>query len=231
MLIRPVRLAIVDDHILFRQTLVHFLSDHIELEGVIQASEVADLLAKLKTSVPEVLLIDIFLPHINGSEVLKLLKSEYPLMRILVLSMTTDIEMISNMLEAGIHGYISKADDPKELLQAVIAVSEGRIHRSRLFTEALYWNKQHTNKNFKGEPRASLSEREKSILQLIWKEKSNKEMAEELFLSVRSVEKIRQDLKEKLNVKSTVGLLKYAIDRKIIGIEQPVPGFISSSGR
>jgi DNA-binding NarL/FixJ family response regulator len=191
----------------------------------------AELLPRLITDVPDVLLVDIFVPDLNGGEAIKLLRSEYPSIKILVLSMTTDMELVSELLDAGIHGYISKTDDPKELLQAVTAVSEGRVYRNRLFTEALYWNNQNTIRRYKGEAQVSLEEREKRILQLIWNEKSNKEIAEELYLSIRSVEKIRQELKEKINVKSTVGLLKYAIKQRIIGIDLRPLGFMSPSGR
>ena len=167
------------------------------------------------------------MPAMNGNEALKMIRTEYSAIKIVMLSMSTDINMVSDMLESGIHGYISKADEPDELLRAIAAASDGRIYRNKLLTEALYWNTQNNvSATFIGDPQAPLNEREKRILQLIWEEKSNKEMADELFLGVRSVEKIRQDIKEKVGVKSTVGLLKYAIDKKIIGINSRIPGLI-----
>jgi DNA-binding NarL/FixJ family response regulator len=220
MLSRPINLAIVDDHVLFRKTLKNFLSEQDNLNVNVQAFDVFDLLNKLKASFVDVLLMDLLLPEINGVEALKAIRHEYPTLKIIVLSMSADMEMISGLLDAGIHGFISKGDEPEELLKAILAVSDNRIYRNRLFTEALYWNKQN---NIKGPAEtekinAPLSEREKKMLQLIWDEKSNKEIADELFLGVRSVEKIRQDMKEKIGVKSTVGLLKYAISEKIIGV-------------
>ena len=218
MLFRPINLAIVDDHSLFRKTLKNFLSEQKDLNVPLQSADMFDLFNKLKVTPIDVLLLDIFMPGLNGNEALKILRSEYPGLKILVLSMSTDMDLISDLLDAGIHGYISKADEPEELLQAIEAVADNRIYRNRLFTEALYWNKQNNIKTYTEHSHVSLNEREKKILQLMWEEKSNKEIADTLFLGVRSVEKIRQDMKEKIGVKSTVGLLKYAINKKIVGI-------------
>ena len=226
MLFRPINLAIVDDHSLFRKTLKNYLSEQDNINVVIQAADFFDLFSKLKTTPTDILLMDIFMPQLNGNEALKSIRTEYPAMKILVLSMSTDIDLISDMLDAGIHGYISKADEPEELLQAIQAVADNRIYRNRLFTDALYWNKQNNIKHFSGRSEGSFNEREKKVLQLMWEEKSNKEIADTLFLGIRSVEKIRQDMKEKIGVKSTVGLLKYAISKKIIGFNLRNTGII-----
>jgi len=218
MLSRPINLAIVDDHALFRKTLRNFLSEQPNINVLLMAADMFDLFNKLKTSPIDVLLMDIFLPELNGNEALKAIRREYPDMKILILSMSTDMDLISDLQDTGIHGYISKADEPEELMQAIRAVADNRIYRNRIFTEALYWNKQHKVKSSAEQPHGILNDREKKMLQLIWEEKSNKEIADELFLGVRSVEKIRQDMKEKIGVRTTVGLLKYAISKRIIGV-------------
>jgi len=196
------------------------------LEVVIQATDVPDLFSKLRNFKAEILLMDIFMPKMDGTEALKILRQEFPSLKILVLSMSTDIGLVCDLLEAGIHGYISKSDEPENLLHAIFSASDGRIYRNRLFTEALYWNRQSSIKSHTDGAVAFLNEREKRIVQLIWEEKSNKEIADELFLGVRSVEKIRQDIKEKIGVKSTVGLLKYAIEKRIISVN---PSFLPIS--
>ncbi len=223
MLSRCINIAIVDDHALFRKTLKNFLSEQKNIHVAVQASDIFELLYKLKSSPVDILLMDIFLPELNGNEALKIIRNEYPDMKILALSMSTDMNMINDLMEGGIHGYITKSEEPEELLRAVQAVSENRIYRNQIFTEALYWNKQNNIKPGPQERNVPLNEREQRILQLIWEEKSNKEMADELFLGVRSIEKIRQDLKEKIGVKSTVGLLKYAIRKKIISASSSNP--------
>jgi DNA-binding NarL/FixJ family response regulator len=222
MLSKPVNLAIVDDHALFRKTLKTFLSDQNNMQVTIQAADVVELLNKLSDFQVDVLLMDLFLPGLNGNEAVKVIRKEFPAIKILMLSMSVDMELISDLLDSGIHGYISKADEPEDLLQGIQVAVDDRIYRNRLFTEALYWDKQNSIRQYIEQTNIILNEREKRIIQLIWEEKSNKEIAESLFLGTRSVEKIRQDLKEKLGVKSTVGLLKYALDQRIIRISHPI---------
>jgi DNA-binding NarL/FixJ family response regulator len=226
MIIRPINLAIVDDHSLFRKMLKNFLSDQKNINVFVEASNIFDLRDKLKGTSIDVLLMDIFMPELNGNDALKMIREEYPLLKILVLSMSTDMDLISDMLDSGIHGYLSKADEPENLLDAIVAASENRIYRNRLFTEALYWNKQNNKMPYSSGSEAVLNDREKKILQLIWEEKSNKEISDELFLGIRSVEKNRQDMKEKIGAKSTVGLLKYAISKRIVGANSRSSGLI-----
>jgi len=224
MLSKPVHLAIVDDHALFRSTLKNFLSEQHNIKVTVQASDIFDLLRKLKHAAADIILMDVFLPELYGTEALKVVRHEYPDVKVLVLSMSTDLDLVSELLDIGIHGYVSKAEEPDELMQAIKAVADNRIYRNRIFTEALY--RKHNNpKDLPVGQGNDLNDREKKVLQLIWDEKSNKEMAEELFLGIRSVEKIRQDIKEKLGVKSTVGLLKYAIKRKIVNAGSQPTGY------
>lgn len=211
-----INLAIVDDYTIFRKVLKSFLSEQIDLNVVLQTSDIYDLLSKLNGRNVNVLIMDVFMPLLNGNEVIKTIHAEYPHLNILALSFITDLDLISSLLDAGIHGYILKSEEPEELLQAIHAVADGRIYRNRIFTESLYWSKQRAMRPASTHSSIELSDREKTMLRLIWEEKSNKEIADELFLGIRSVEKIRQDMKEKLGAKSTVGLLKYAIGNLII---------------
>jgi len=218
MLRKTVNLAIFDDQSLFRKTLKDFLSRQANIHVTIQSSDMFDLLNRLKLHSVDILLLDLFMPSLKGNDVLKTLRTEYPSMKILVLSMSTDLKVSSELLCAGIHGYLSKSDEPEELLEAIWAVADGKIYRNHYFTEASYKDKQNDVDSFSQDGEISLSDREKRILQLLWEEKGNRQIAGELFLGIRSVEKIRQSLKEKIGVKSTVGMLKYAIKKKIIGL-------------
>lgn len=217
MLSKFINIGIVDDHALFRKSLKNYLAEQVNINVRIQASQMDELVGKLMHFPIDVLLMDLFMPGTNGSDAVRIVRAAYPDIRILILSMNSDMELISDLLDSGIHGYISKSDEPEELLEGIQAVAEGRIYRNRMFTEALYWSKQHNMQTFGKATFVELNEREKRVIQLIWEEKSNKEMANELFLGVRSVEKIRQELKEKIGVRSTVGLLKYAISNRIVG--------------
>jgi len=220
----PIQIALVDDHTLFRKTLTHFLSEQNNIRVAIQAADIPDLLSKLGHTRVDILLMDIFMPKIGGNEALKLIRQEFPALKIVILSMSTDISLICDLLDTGIHGFISKTDDPEHLLHAIVSVSDGRIYRNKLLTEALYWTRQSSIKSHMAGNIPFLNEREKRIVQLIWEEKSNKEIADELFLGIRSVEKIRQDMKEKTGARSTVGLLKYAIGKQIINVSDRLVG-------
>jgi DNA-binding NarL/FixJ family response regulator len=226
MLANPISIAIVDDQTLFRKTLKSYLSDQKDFNVVFQVGHIFDLFRQLKEVSIDILLMDIFMPDINGHEAVASIRKDFPEVKILVLSMSTDLGLVSEMLDAGIHGYICKADDPDELLHAIYAIANNRIYRNRIFTEALYYSRQNSIKRDLQNPSVELTEREKKMLQLIWEEKNNKEIADALFLGVRSVEKIRQDMKEKLSVRSTIGLLKYAISKKIIKSDFKSPSLI-----
>ena len=211
-----INVAIVDDHTLFRRTLIHYLSAQKNIIVSVQASDTPELLNKLKTTPVDLLLMDIFLPPVDVVDALQLIRFEYPEMKILVITVCNDLENITELLDLGINGFISKDDEPEDLINSIRAISENKVYHTRSFTEALFRTKQFnmTNETFR---EASLNEREKKILQLLWEEKSNKDIADELFLSIRSVEKIRQDMKDKVGVKSTIGLIKYAVQKKIFG--------------
>lgn len=216
---KKIHLAIVDDHTLFRKTLNDYISNYSDFNVVIQSPDMPDLLNRLNHFDVQVLLLGIFIPQLYGSQVVRIIKNAYPDIKVLVLSMGTDWDILSELLDAGVNGILSKSEEPEELLYAIRLLSEERIYRSKLFTEVMYWNRMQEKKAKTGAQAVVLNEREKEILQLLWEEKSNKEIAEHLFLSVRSVEKIRQDMKEKVSARSTVGLLKYAIHNNIIRVE------------
>src|ERR1700761_6108275 len=104
MLIRPINLAIVDDHALFRKTLKNFLSEQQNLRVCIQASSMPELFDKLEEYPVDILLMDVFMPGMNGDEALLKMRAEFPDIRVLVLSMSTDLNLIGDLLDNGIHG-------------------------------------------------------------------------------------------------------------------------------
>lgn len=211
-----INVAIVDDHTLFRSLLKSYISDQNNLQVVVMSPDVQDLLGKLEETYVDILVMDLFMPGLSGFDAVKAIRNKFPDIKILVLSMCTDMNLLSDLLYEGVYGILSKADEPEEVLRAITSISEQRIYKSKLFTDAMYWSSQVSIKTDIDYPDIELNERERKILELLWEEKSNKEIAGELFLSVRSIEKMRQDLKEKLGIKSTMGLLKYAINKKII---------------
>jgi len=214
-----INVALVDDHTLFRKTLKNYITTASNFNVVVHSPNIPDLFNNLKEFKVHVLLMDIYMPLVNGNEAIHVLSSEYPDIKVLVLSMCSDMNLLSEILDSGVYGIVSKTDEPEEIIRAITAAAEQKIYRNKLFTELMYWNKQNDIKNYNS-TKVLFNDRECEILKLLWEEKSNKEIADHLFLSVRSVEKIRQDMKEKTGVKSTIGLLKYAIKKRIISIDQ-----------
>ena len=217
MLFKSINVAIVNGHTLFRKILKSYLASNENINVLIQSVDVSDLLSKMKDKRIDVLLMDITAPKTNGIEAIKNILRQYPDINILILSLCADIDILSDLMELGVHGFFSKDDDPEELINAIVSISKERIYRNKIFTEILYQSKQNNIKTPVSTSNILLNEREKEILRLLWEEKSNREIADCLFLSVRSIEKIRQDLKEKLGVRSTVGLIKYAIRKRVFG--------------
>ena len=216
MVINPIKLAIADDHSLVRKSIKNYLSQQTNLHVVFQASDTVELLYQLADSKIDVLIAELFMPE-SILDVLRKIRQLYPEIKILVTTMSTDLDLVGEIMDIGVHGCLSKSDDPEQLVTAIVAASNNQIYRNRLYTEALYWNKQQkVGKELK--ERVLLSEREKKILELLWEEKSDKEIANEICLSVKSIEKIKHDMKEKLGVKSTIGLLKHAAEKRIITI-------------
>ncbi|MEO5563467.1 MAG: response regulator transcription factor [Chitinophagaceae bacterium] len=216
MRVNVIKLAIVDDNTLFRKTLTDYLSQQSFLEVIIEVSDVFELLNRLESDTADILVTDIVMPNTSDIEALKIIRNKFPDLKVVVLSMSTNLILINQLMEIGIHAYISKTDEPAHLMQAIVAASEDKIYRNRLLTEALYLDKQINRKKNGESINVILDDREKKIVQLLWQEKSNKDIAKEIFLSVRSIEKIRQVIKQKLGVKSMIGMLKYALMNNII---------------
>jgi DNA-binding NarL/FixJ family response regulator len=206
----PVKLAIADDQTLVRKAIGRFLCQQTNLNVVFQASDTVELLNKLADFAIDVLLIQLFMPWAT-SEVLRKIRQHYPRLRILVLPMSTDLDLVSEMLDIGVYGCLSKSDGPEDLIQAILAAYHGQIYRNSLYTDALYWNEQQKVAK-EAKQRVVLTEREKKILTLLWEEKSDKEIADDICLSVKSVEKIKHEMKGKLGVRSTIGLLKHSVE-------------------
>ena len=225
MLVRPINLALVDHFALIRKALRNYLSEQKNINVLLQAANLQSVLDKLGDEPVEIVLADVFLDDPNEREIIEMIRGEYPEIRILILSGCEDMDLICDLLDAGIHGYVSRNDEPEELLHAIRSAASGRIYRNRLFTEALYRNRQKMDA-FKDLTREVLTDREKKIVQLIWEEKSSKEIADELFIGVRAIEKVRQDIKEKTGAKSMIGLMKYAIDNRIINVIAKRPGAV-----
>lgn len=212
-----IHIAIADDHTFFRKLLSDYLSSQPNIKVSISVSDASDLLHKLKNNRVDIILLDLFMPKLKSFDAIRIIANVYPAVKIIVLSMCTDLKVVSKLLDFGIHAYISKCDEPSSLLDAITSISNNKFYRNYLFIEALFHNREGKQTKQIGNTNL-LNEREKMIIQALWEENSNLEIANDFCLSIRSVEKIRQDIKNKIGFKSLAGMFKYALGHGIISI-------------
>lgn len=212
-----IRLMIADDHQLFREGLVNLLSDTNDIEIVGQACDGKEAIEMAEKLTPEIVIMDIGMPIYNGIEAASILKKKFPEMKIIALSMHSEKHYVKEMLEAGASGYLFKNCTYQQLIEGIHTVFAGKKYLSDTITEVLihdYLNKTEDTKP--SLPNLPLSPRETEILKLFASGKSTKEIANQLFVSIKTVGTHKQHILEKLELKSTTDLVKYAIKYKLI---------------
>lgn len=212
----PIRVALADDHTMFRKGILSLLNSAPEFQVVAEASnglELIQLLAKLET-LPDVCLLDINMPKMNGFDTLIALKKTYPDMKFLILTMFDHEFVILRMLRNGANGYLLKEDDPDELKRAIEYVYNRTFYHSELVSGRLISMVQ------KGVEYShiQLTDNEQVFLEFCCSELTYKEIAEKMSLSVRTVEGYRDTLFEKLNIHSRTGLVIYAMKLGIANV-------------
>jgi DNA-binding NarL/FixJ family response regulator len=211
-----IRILIADDHKIFRDGIRALLDKekHISVVGdVANASEVIDFLEKNEA---DVILMDIDMGKTDGIDATFILKKKYPEVNVLALSMYGEHNYILKMIEAGANGYILKNAGKEELLTAINSVAAGGSYFSREASLKLFENINKLHKKTSANSEIPLTNRETEILKLIAQEYSNAEIADKLFISIRTVDTHRRNLIAKLDVKNTAGLVKYAFRKGLI---------------
>ncbi|MBS1589551.1 MAG: response regulator transcription factor [Bacteroidetes bacterium] len=211
-----IRIAIADDHHLLLDGLRALMQKQKEIEIVGLYDNGRALYEALPNIVPQIALVDINMPEMNGEELTRKIKEKYPAVSVIALSMYDDAGHIMEMIEAGVSGYILKNVTDKELLEAVRTVANGRMYFSNEVADKITGIALQHQKRTEGIEELKLTEREKEILKLIAEEMSNAQIAETLFISERTVETHRKNMLRKTNNKTIVGLLKYAFENRII---------------
>lgn len=203
-----IRVLLVDDHPLVLDGIRSRLEDDPEIMIVGEAGNGEEALQIATERKPDIVLMDINMPVLNGIEAAEKFAERLPDIRLLMLTMHDSREYITKVLKAGAKGYILKDVSSSEMLIAIKAVYQGKTYYSSGVTDIL------VNESSKKE--VPLTDREKTILQLLAEGNSNKHVARELDISVRTVETHRRNIKRKLEVKTSAGLVKYAIENGIV---------------
>jgi len=207
-----IKVLLADDHTIVRQGLKLILSSHPDLEVVGEAAngrEVLDLAEKLK---PDVILMDVAMPELNGIEATRRLHQISPRMKVLVLSMHKEAVYVREILKAGARGYILKDAIDTELVNAIQSVARGDGYISPAISGALLSDYRQNLTD----PLDLLSTREREVLQLIAEGKTNKEVATRLNLSVYTVDSHRGKIMEKLNLHSAGELIRFAVKNGLV---------------
>lgn len=215
-----IKLLIADDHQLFREGLVNLLADTPDIEIVGQASNGQEALVMAAKLMPDIVIMDIGMPILNGIEATGQLRKSHPNIRVIALSMHSEKSYVKEMLEAGASGYLFKNCTYHQLIEGIQAVYAGKKYLSDTITEVLihdYLDKSEENSHTETEN--LLTGRETEVLKLFAMGKSTKEIADQLFVSIKTVGTHKQHIMDKLEFKSTTDLVKYAIKNKLIDFE------------
>jgi DNA-binding NarL/FixJ family response regulator len=217
----PILVALVDDHQIVRDGIRSLLDGRPEISVVLEAQNAKELFDKLYDVKPNVAIVDISLPGMSGIELTRLLSDSHPGIKVIILSMYTSQEFIFNAIRAGAKGYLPKNITQCELVEAINHVYLGKEYFSKDISEVIL---KSYLKQIKDPERASeqkdekLTPRETEILKLVAEGYSNLLIADKLFISVRTVESHKNHIMQKLELTTTVELVKYALKNKIIDI-------------
>ncbi len=214
-------MLVADDHPVVRRGLQSLLAKQERLTVVGEAADGDEALQKALAMSPDVALLDISMPRRDGLEVTSLLRKQAPKTKVLILSVHSNKEYIFRIIQAGAHGYVSKEAAPEELLRAIESVHAGETFFSPEIARAAL--NQMVNHGGKKEPFGQLTTREREVLVLIAKGQSNKEIASQLGIGVRTIETHRERIMRRLDIHSVAGLTKFAIANGLVPLEDGPP--------
>lgn len=214
-----ITVLVADDHTIVRKGICSLIDGKADIQVIGEAEDGRDAIEKAEALSPDVILMDITMPHLNGLEATRQIKKMFPQIKILALTMYTNEEYILQILQAGASGYVVKQAAPAELLSAIQAVYRGDSFLSPSISKTLIDEYiKHTAPQNPIE-QEKLTDREREVLQLIAEGYSNREIADKLNLSVKTIGVHRTNIMEKLEVHNVTDLVKYALRKGIISLD------------
>jgi two-component system response regulator DegU len=214
---KEIKVFIADDHTLFRKAMVNLLQTFSRVSLVKDAENGKELLALIKQEPPDVALIDLQMPIMDGNDTCEYLVAKYPGIKLIVLTMHDSEKYILHMMEMGVHGFLLKNTEPDELERAIYSVYDKDFYHNDLVASVL--RKSVRDKVTPNRPdfsKTELSDREKEILLMICRELTMREMAQRLSLSENTVRNHRANIMEKIGAHNMVGMVRYAYDSGLI---------------
>jgi DNA-binding NarL/FixJ family response regulator len=214
-----IKVAIAEDHKIFRDGIKMALSDKSNLQILWEAENGKELMRQIASEKPDVILMDISMPEMNGIEAIKILRREYSDVKIIVLTSFDDEDTVNNMMEMGANAYLTKTTSPEEIYEAILSCMNNGFYYNPMFNNAMA-GKLRQNKNarhFYGSDKPlKFNETEINILQLLAEDKNTAQIAKIIFRSPRTIETIRQNMKSKVSSKTIAGLIMYGLRHKLI---------------
>ncbi|REL24961.1 DNA-binding response regulator [Rhodohalobacter sp. SW132] len=211
-----IKVLLVDDHKIVRDGIKLMLEPQAGIDVVAEAENGNKVKNLLKNTPVDVIVMDINMPDMNGIATTKLVKDQYPNIKVLALTMSSDDSHIRQMVQAGASGYIMKSAGREELTKAIHEVMEGKHYFSDQATQSIMMDLvKNKGKSSVPDP-IHITERELEVLQMIVKEHTNQEIAEKLYISPRTVDAHRRNLLQKTGARNTAGLVKYAFQHGLV---------------
>jgi len=214
-----IKIAIADDHKIFRDGIKMALSGREDLKMLWEAEDGKDMMHKIAIKKPDVLLMDIRMPEIDGINGIEMIRKEFDNIKIIVLTMYDDQQMINKMMEMGANAYLTKTTDPDEIYEAILTCMNDDFYFNDLVNKAVMgklMQKKNVRHHYGTSIAIQFNEKEIKILQLLAEDKTTEEISKVIFLSPRTIETIRQNMKTKVNAKTIGGLLMYGMRNKLI---------------
>ncbi len=222
---QPISLAIADDQILFRKGLKLLIHSFEGIELVIEASNGVELIAAVEQNQPDVILMDLKMPEMDGLAATESIRKLFPSIKIILLTMYDEEHLINHMMKLGANGYLLKNEEPEEVEVAIRSVMEKDFYFNDYVSKALLSGLQRPKQELKSwasKGEAPISRREREVLELICREFTSSEIAKELYISTRTVENHRKSLLTKTNSRNTAGLILFAVRNQLIDIAKPI---------
>ena len=208
--------CVVDDHNLFRKAIVNLIKNFPRIGDVTDAENGRDFIERYKKKLPDVLLLDLEMPRMNGVETAEFLIPKYPALKVIVLTQHDSESYMVHMLELGVHSFLLKNSDPNELERAIHAVMDKDFYHSDLVARVIRKSMMGKYKSERPQFATVLSDREREIIRCICKEMTYKEIGVKLSLSEFTVRNHHFKLMDKLGLKKTIGLVRYAYEKGLI---------------
>ncbi len=211
-----INICIVDDHNLFRKAMIRLLTTFKRIDQIWEASNGKEFIQSLNSKKPDVVLLDLEMPIMNGVETAEYVISKYPDMKIIVLTQHDSEKFMLHMLELGVHSFLLKNSNPDELEKAIISVHDKDFYHNDLISSVMRKSISLRSEKPLFSKIPELSEREKEIFRLICEEYSLKEIGLKLNLSDKTIHSHKANIQSKLGAKNTVGMIKFAYENGFI---------------